>query len=127
VQLQRSPQAMELSVCPMNGNPPEHHPQTRFQINTNTGVSVGIIVLLFAGFFTIMRVLDSMSKDITSGQTSLAAVKAELISRIDKNEARITAMEGSKNSVTGVEFYKWAIHLQQSNPSIKVPEPEVSK
>ena len=111
----------------MNGNPPEHHPQTRFQINTNTGVSVGIIVLLFAGFFTIMRVLDSMSKDITSGQTSLAAVKAELISRIDKNEARIIAMEANKNAVSGVEFYKWAIHLQQSNPQIKVPEPEVAK
>src|SRR5882757_1619753 len=118
---------MECDVCSMNGNPPEHHPHTRFQINTNTGVSVGIIVLLFAGFFTIMRVLDSMSKDITSGQTSLAAVKAELGARIDKNEAKITAIESSKSAVTTTEFFRWAVHLQQSNPQMKVPEPEASK
>ena len=119
----------------MNGNPPEHHPHTRFQINTNTGVSVGIIVLLFAGFFTIMRVLDSMSKDITSGQTSLAAVRSELLAKIDKNEAKITALESSKSSVTTTEFFRWAVHLQQSNSDpkklqiegLKVPEPEVGK
>lgn len=112
----------------MNGQPATngHHPQTRFQINTNTGVSLGIIILLLAGFFTIMNVLASMKAEIVLGRTDAAATKMELNAKIDKNEAKILALEGNHTGVTGVEFFRWAVHLQQSNPQIKVPEPEVN-
>lgn len=112
----------------MNGQPTNgHHPQTRFQINTNTGVSVGIIVLGFAAFFTIMNVLSSLKAEIVLARTETANLKMELNAKIEKTDSNVSAIQGNKTSVTGVEFFRWAVHLQQSNPQIKVPEPEVGK
>jgi len=104
----------------------ENHPHTRFQINTNTGVSVGIIVLGFAAFFTIMNVLNGMKAEIVLSRTETASLKMELNGKIDKNEARIIAIEANKTGITTTEFFRWAVHLQQSNPQLKVPEPELN-
>jgi amino acid permease len=107
---------------------PTEMPDTpqRFQINTNTGVSLGIIVLGFAGFFAIMNVLNSMKSEIVAARTDNSTLKLELTGKIDKIDARLIVLEANKTSVTATEFFKWAVHLQQANPQIKVPEPEVN-
>ena len=110
----------------MNGDT-HLHPTGRFQINTNTGISVGIVVLGFAGFFTIMNVLNAMKAEIVLARTETASLKMELNAKIDKTDGKVSEIEGNKSAVTTTEFFRWAVHLQQSNPTIKVPEPEVAK
>lgn len=95
-------------------------------INTNTYVSVGLIMLIVGGIWAILSAISSIKTDIQSA-------RVESNARFDKVENRVSAIETSKNTVTATEFYKWAIHLQQSNSDpkklqtdgLKVPEPEI--
>ena len=74
-----------------------------------------------------MNAINGMKSEIVAGRTEVASLKAELTAKIEKNEARLATIETNKSGVTTTEFFRWAVHLQQSNPNIKVPEPEVNK
>ena len=82
-----------------------------------------------------MNVLNAMKAEIVLARTETASLKMELNSKIDKTDAKVSAMETNKNSLTTTDFFKWAVHLQQANSDgkklqnegLKVPEPEVSK
>lgn len=95
------------------------HPRN---INPNTGVSIGIVVLLLAGFFWVIK-----------GQYDASLQKAELVGDIKELKGRMTVYESLKNSWTSTDMLKWAVHLQQLNKDPKklnlegliVPEPEV--
>ncbi len=110
------------------------HPEShRLTITTQTGVSIGAIVVFIAGVVWIMNGIGSLRSDIiilkteiTSTQTQNATTKAELLAKIETVQTKVASMENSKTSVTAIQFFQWAVHLQQSNPSLKVPEPEVS-
>ncbi len=114
----------------------QQQPSSRMTLNTNTGVSIGIIVLMFAGFWGVMAGINSMKRDIDITQSQIgaartevsgqvAALRMELNGRIDKVEARAITLEAKSNSWNSTAMFKWAVHLQQANPQIKVPEPEV--
>lgn len=112
----------------MNGQTTDSHHQ-RFQINTSTGVSVGIIVLLLAGFGTLFKVANDTKSEAVAAKTELAmtalTTKNELTNAMNALSNRMTSLEASRTSWTSTDMFKWAVHLQQANPQIKVPEPEV--
>ena len=97
-------------------NEPE---QPKFVINTNTYVSIGLIAMVAGGIWAIL-----------SGQASTKAeivdARKEFTYRFEKMEGRMTNLESTKNVWTATDMFKWAVHLQQANPQIKVPEPEVN-
>jgi len=110
-----------------------HSESHKFTITTQTGISIGAIVVFIAGVVWIMNGISSIKTDIvlldtkiTSTQTQNATTKAELLAKIETIQGKVTTMETSKAGVTAIQFFQWAVHLQQSNPSLKVPEPEVN-
>lgn len=97
-------------------------PQTdKVTLNTNTGLSIGIVVTLFGGFAFVLKGQNDTRNDL-----SMQAVQSNnaLVNKIDKLEARMTNLESTRNSWTSTDMFRWAVHLQQANPQIKVPEPE---
>ncbi len=111
----------------------QHGDVHRLNITTQTGVSIGAIVIFIAGVVWIMNGIGSLRSDIillktdiTLTQTQNATSKAELLTKIEGVQTKVTTMEASKNGVTAIQFFQWAVHLQQSNPQLKVPEPEVN-
>lgn len=98
------------------------HP-SKVSINANTGISIGIVVVLLTGFVWVIR-----GQNDTKNELSMQAftTKTELSGKIDKLETRMNNMESSKNSWNSTDMFKWAVHLQQANPQIKVPEPDVN-
>ena len=96
-----------------NNDPP------KLMINTNTYVSIGLIMALCGGIWAILSAISSTKADIESA-------RRDLNFRFEKLEGRITNIESSKNVWTSTDMFKWAVHLQQANPQIKVPEPEVN-
>ena len=112
----------------MNGQTNGH--QQRFQITTSTGVSVGIIVLLLAGFGTLFKVANDTKSEAIAAKSELSMTalqtKNELTNSMNALSARMTSLESSRTSWTSTDMFKWAVHLQQANPQIKVPEPEVT-
>jgi hypothetical protein len=87
-------------------------------INTNTYVSVGLLALLVGGLWAILNGLSSAKEEVKEA-------RRELNGRFDKIEVRVQGLESTKNTWTATDMFKWAVHLQQANPQIKVPEPEV--
>jgi len=121
----------------------EHPSSGRMSINTNTGLSIGVMVLIVTGVLVVMNGIGSLKSEtaitqnqITSLRTEMAsqisALKMEMNGRIDKVESKVIAIEGNKSSVTMADFFRWAVHLQQQNSDpkklqsegLKVPEPE---
>jgi len=99
----------------MNGQP------TKVQhLNANTYVSVGLLVVLLGGFGWII-------KGQSDTQSQIQTAKNETGLMFEKFDMRLKSIENNKNSWSAVDMFKWAVHLQQSNPQIKVPEPEVTK
>lgn len=97
-------------------------PQTeKVTLNTNTGLSIGIVVVLFGGFAFVLK-----GQNDTRNELSMQAVQSNnaLINKIEKLEGRMTTLESTRNGWTSVDMFRWAVHLQQANPQIKVPEPE---
>jgi len=86
--------------------------------------------LLLGGFSWVIKGQSETSKANVEMKYELlsqaAATKAEVMNKIDKLETRMTNVEGNRNTLTTTAFFQWAVHLQQSNPQMKVPEPEVS-
>ncbi len=117
-----------------NGPPDFKEPK---QINTNTGISVGLLVVLTAGIIWIVNALGGIKSDNTAGrneaQRQFDSFKMEINSKFDSLATKVAA-EASKDVVTGTEFFRWAVHLQQLNQDprklqtegLKVPEPEVA-
>ena len=91
----------------------------QMMINTNTYVSVGLIMLICGGIYAILGAINSTKSDVN-------ATREDLNRRFDKVELRVASLESSRNTWTATDMFKWAVHLQQANPQIKVPEPEVN-
>mgnify|MGYP007027865158 CR=1 FL=1 len=97
--------------------PPDAHPPR--MINVNTGVSIGLIGLVCTGIWLILNA-------VSGTKTEVGATRQELNGRFDKMELRVTNLESARNSWTNTDMFRWSVHLQQANPQIKVPEPEVT-
>jgi hypothetical protein len=109
--------------------------QSRISLTPSTGVSIGLMVVIIGGVLWIMSALGAIKTEIGVAQTQNASNKLELISKIDKVEAKVVALETNKNTWSLTDMYKWAVHLQQSNSDpkklqtegLKVPEPQETK
>lgn len=97
-------------------------------ITPQTGISIGMMVILITGIWAILNSINSAKSDASNA-------RQELNVRLDKLEARISIIESQKNSWTAVQMFQWAVHLQQLNSDgkklttdgLKVPEPEIVK
>lgn len=94
-------------------------PASRTVVNTNTYVSVGLAALIGGGIWSILTA-------ISGTKTEIKDARSEMLGRFDKIELRVSNLESTKNIWTATDMFKWAVHLQQANPQIKVPEPEVN-
>ena len=101
----------------MNGGGGVQYKQQHLSVNTY--VSVGLLVILLGGFGWVI-------KGQNDNATNVTIAKMELSNQVEKLSVRMTSMEASKNSWTSTQMFQWAVHLQQANPQIKVPEPEVN-
>jgi hypothetical protein len=118
--------------------PEQNNYQEPKQLNTNTGISVGLFVVLIAGILWIVNALGGIRQDNTSGRNEAQAqfnnFKMEVTQRFDSLSLKVAALESNKDAVTSTEFFRWAVHLQQLNQDprklqtegLKVPEPEVA-
>lgn len=89
-------------------------------VNTNTYVSIGLVVVVLGGFFAVLN--------------SVYSVKGEIAARLDKVEWRMGTYEkiSTKETWNDVDMFKWAVRLQRENADpkklsaegLKVPEPE---
>ncbi len=116
---------------------PYRHQEPK-QINTNTGISVGLFVVLIAGILWIVNALGGIKNDNTTGRNEAEqrfnSFKMEMTNRFDSLALKVAALETNRDAVTGTEFFRWAVHLQQLNQDprklqtegLKVPEPEVA-
>src|SRR5579885_2182651 len=85
-------------------------------INVNTGVSVGIAVVLIVG---IVGVKDA----INNVDMSLKEALNKLDMRVQMLELK-TAKAAAEETWNESDMYKWAVHLQQANKDLRVPEPK---
>lgn len=79
-------------------------------ININTGVSLGLAVLVIGATVTINNAVNALGMRLQAVELRQAASK-----------------EPPKETWTEVDMYRWAVHLQQANkgiPNFKVPEPQ---
>lgn len=93
--------------------------QRVIMINTNTYVSVGLLLFLAGALWAILSSISGTKTEITN-------LGLNMNSRFDKIETRVSSLESARNTWTSTDMFKWAVHLQQANPQIKVPEPEVN-
>lgn len=96
-------------------------------VNTNTYVSIGLIALVMGGIWAILGSISSTKNEIVAVRSEIVDAKKDTRIFYDKLDDRLKNVETNKSFLTTTDFYKWAIHLQQSNPTIKVPEPEIQK
>lgn len=87
-------------------------------MNTNTYISIGLVVTVLGGFVAVINTLYS--------------AKGEITARLDKVEWRMASVENKplpvqrKESWTDRDMFKWAVRLQKENQGkITVPEPEM--
>lgn len=105
-------------------------------INVNTGVSIGIVIVLVGGFAVLIKGQNDNRQATADMKSELSmqalATKAELSADIKDLKNRMTNLESSKNNWSAVDMFKWSVHLQQLNSDpkrletqgLKVPEPE---
>jgi len=98
---------------------PIHQPKDN-QINTNTYVSVGILVTILSGFAVMMNTIYSSKSTLETNQIRFENKIDGVIFRVDK-------FEKNRETWSAQDMFKWAVHLQRDNPSMKVPEPDTSK
>jgi len=87
-------------------------------LNANSYVSLGLLITIILATWTI-------SSAINKASGSLENAKAEFSGRMDRFESRLSATEKNRETWTDGDMYRWAVHLQKENPSLKVPEPEM--
>lgn len=99
-------------------------------INSNTGLSIGIVTAILGALAWIIGGQAGNARAISDmkNELSVQAIQSNnvLTGKIDKLETRMTALESGRNSWTHADMFRWAVHLQQANTQIKVPEPEAS-
>ncbi len=88
-------------------------------LNVNTYVSVGLLLILLTGFGWLI-------KGQSDGKQEIVISKLELTAQIKDLGSRVNNLETTKNSWTSTDMFQWAVHLQQSNPNLKVPEPQIN-
>jgi len=86
-------------------------------ITANTYVSLGLLISIVAATWII-------SSSVNKATNSIENARQEFIGRMDRMEARLAAVERNKESWTDGDMFRWAVHLQKENPTLKVPEPE---
>ncbi len=91
-------------------------PLEKVHITQSTYVSVGVVIVI---------VLCTLW--IKTGQSDSSLALQNMSNKLEGMDTRLKSLEQAKNSWSAVDMFKWAVHLQQSNPQIKVPEPDVSK
>lgn len=104
-----------------------NEPAGPYRINVNTGVSIGLAVMVACGVWAILSAIGGT-------KTEVGNTRSELNGRFDKMEMRVANLESTRNTWTGTDMFKWAVHLQQANSDpkklqlegLKVPEPEVN-
>lgn len=85
-------------------------------INTNSYISFSLLLALLGGFWAVLNSLYSARADLASKQ-------AQIEIKVDDSKARIESMEKNKETWDYQDMFRWAVHLQRDNPSMKVPEP----
>ena len=107
----------------MNGQQTPAH--SKLNITPSTGVSIGVMVIVVAALFTVMNGINSIRSEIGAVRSTQESNKMEFMAEVDKIKTQVATIQANKTAVTSTQFFKWAVHLQQANPQIKVPEPEV--
>jgi hypothetical protein len=77
-------------------------------------------------FWAVMSGIAAIKEKQSNTDNKIEALRSEATTRYEKLEGKVSALENNKAGVSGVEFYQWAIHLQQANPNMKVPEPQIN-
>ena len=100
-------------------------------VNANT-IVVPITVLGSVAFATwvlssnLNTKFTDVKDSISIQSTQFKDAQKELGFKVEKLETRLTTIESIKvtDRWTTVDMFKWAVHLQKSNPTMKVPEPD---
>lgn len=102
----------------MNGN--DSSPiKTVYGINTNSFISLGLLIAVIAGIFTVVNAVYSARYEITRKQDKFEMVMEGFTKRLDKSDT-------SRETWGFHNMFKWAVHLQRDNPQLKVPEPDAA-
>jgi len=87
-------------------------------INTNTYVSLGLLVTLLGGFWAILNTIYGARSEIINKQDKVELKLESLTTRMDKLDAQ-------HETWSFQDQFKWSVHLQRDNVGkITVPEPE---
>lgn len=76
-------------------------------LNANSYVSIGLLITIIAATWVI----------------SSSVNKATELNR--QFEVRLATMEKNRETWTDSDMFRWAVHLQKENPTLKIPEPEM--
>lgn len=107
-------------------NPTNESHDRQLIIGSNTYFSIGIIMAVCGGIWAILSAINGAKSDIGSARAEIIEARREVNAHFDKLELRVQTLESARNTWTATDMFKWAVHLQQANPQLKVPEPEVS-
>lgn len=85
------------------------------KLNTNSYLSISLVVILVGSLLW----LNNKFGDLHDGQVNVRFDLQTLTTRIE-------VIEKSKviDRWSGTDMFKWAVKLQQNNPTIKVPDPK---
>lgn len=86
-------------------------------ISSSTAVSVGLVI-------TIVIATWVLAQAINNATNSINGFKTEWNARMIALENRMATQEKYKESWTDGDMFRWAVHLQKENTSLKVPEPD---
>jgi len=93
------------------------------QVNTNTYVSVAVLISILTGFFVVVSA-------IYNARSSIAENQIRFENKLDGLTDRVKKTEESRETWSLQDMFKWAVRLQRlnngSDGSVKlnVPEPD---
>src|SRR6266446_183549 len=102
-------------------------------INTNTYVSVGLLVAILGGFWAVINTIYSAKFELASNQVALATKvdsnQTTIASKVDNLTLRMDKFEKFQETWGLQDMFKWSVHLQRDNDGsqgsvkLRVPEP----
>jgi hypothetical protein len=95
---------------------PGQHASTA--LNANSYVSIGLLITIIAATWVIASSVNKVTSSINDAKTEFGA-------RMERFESRVAAIEKNRETWTDGDMFRWAVHLQKENPTLKVPEPEM--
>lgn len=95
---------------------PTHH-LVKNGLNSSSFISIGLVITIVIATWVLAGAINSATGSINS-------FKTEWNARMTSLETRMGAQEKYKESWTDGDMFRWAVHLQKENTSLKVPEPE---